>query len=400
MAQYKFTAKNEAGKRISGTMEAADQDALYHRLRSDGYYLVKSKEIINGAMTKRIKARYLSEFSRQIGTLLQAGVSLVRALAIVSKEESTKPVHRAVYENLLRLIRQGMPLSDAMEQQGDAFPPLMIEMYRSAEAGGTLDKTALRMAEHYDKEYKLNSKIHNAMIYPCILGALCVVVVVFILTFVLPQFQSLFDQMEELPLVTRILYAIGDFIKTKWILLIVFIMLIITGITMLLRIPRVRLAVDKLKVRLPVFGKLLKVIYTARFARSLCSLYSAGLPMITSLQIGRKIVSNAYIDLQFDQVIAHVRSGGNLSEGLAQVDGFVNKLASSIMIGEETGSLDTMLDAIADTLDYESEMAINKMVTFLEPALIVVMALIVGFIMVAVIVPIYDSYNAIEGSSF
>lgn len=400
MAQYKFTAKNETGKRIRGTMEAADQDSLYQRLRSDGYYLLKAKEVVNRGATKRIKARYLSEFNRQIGTLLQAGVSLVRALSIVSKEESTKAAHRAIYENLLRLIRQGTPLSDAMEQQGDAFPPLLIEMFRSAEAGGTLDKTALRMADHYDKEYKLNAKITNAMVYPAILAVLCVVVVIFILTFVLPQFQSLFDQMEELPAVTQALYAIGDFITTKWMILIVMILILISAGVVLLRIPRVRLAVDKMKLRLPLFGKLLKVIYTARFARSLCSLYSAGLPMITSLQIGRKIVSNAYIDQQFDQVIAHVRSGGNLSQGLAQVDGFVNKLASSIMIGEETGSLDTMLEAIADTLDYESEMAINKMVTFLEPALIIIMALIVGFIMVAVIVPIYDSYDAIESSSF
>lgn len=400
MALYKYTAKNEMGKKISGRLDVQDEDALYHRLRSDGLYLLNCKQITKSAQGKRIKQRYLAEFARQIGTLLQAGVSLVRALAIVSQEESTKPVHRAIYENLLRLIRQGTPLSEAMRQQGDAFPPLMIEMFRSAEASGTLDQTALRMGDHYNKEYKLNSKIHNAMIYPCILAGLCVVVVIFILTFVLPQFESLFSQLTVLPLPTRVLYAIGDFIKTKWPVLLVGIVVLIAIFTLILRIPRVRLGVDKAKLKMPVFGKLLRVIYTARFARSLCSLYSAGLPIVTSLQIGRKIVSNAYIDSQFDGVIAHVRSGGNLSDGLSQVDGFVNKMSSSIMIGEETGSLDSMLDAIADTLDYESEMAINKMVTFLEPILIIVMALIVGFIMVAVITPIYDSYNAIESSAF
>lgn len=400
MAFYKYTAKTEDGKKKTGRMEAPDTDTLYKYLRENNMYLVSASQVGRDDQSKKIKARYLSEFSRQIGTLLQSGVSLVRALAIVSEEETLKPQMRKTYEGILRLVRQGTPLSDAMEQQGDAFPPLMVEMYRSAEASGTLDQTALRLADHYDKEFKLNTKVTNAMIYPCILGILMVVVVIFILTFVLPQFQDLFDQMEELPLATRALYAIGDFIKEKWLLLIAIILVLVMAVRLILRIPGVKYRVDKLKLRLPVFGKLLQVIYTARFARSLSSLYSAGLPIVTALQIGRKIISNTYIDAQFDDVVAHVRAGGNLSQGLRQVDGFVNKLASSIMVGEETGSLDTMLDAIADTLDYESEMAIGKMVTFLEPLLIIFMALIVGFIMVAVITPIYQSYNAIETSAY
>lgn len=324
----------------------------------------------------------------------------MRALAIVAEEESTKPVHRAIYRNVLTLIRQGIPLSDAMEQQGDAFPPLMIEIYRSAEASGTLDQTALRMAAHYDKEYKLNTKVTNALIYPAILCVLIVVVVIFLLTFVLPQFQTLFDQMETLPLATRMLYAIGDFMKAHWLGILAGILVLIVAFRVIGKVPKVRLFLDKTKLRLPVFGKLLKVIYTARFARSLSSLYSAGLPIVTALQTGRKVVGNYYIDVQFTEAIARVRAGGNLSDALRGIDGFVNKMASSIMVGEETGSLDTMLDAIADTLDYESEAAISKMVTFVEPILIVVMALIVGFVMVAVVTPIYSSYNAIETSAY
>ena len=157
---------------------------------------------------------------------------------------------------------------------------------------------------------------------------------------------------------------------------------------------------DKCKVHLPVFGKLLKSIYTARFARTLSSLYSAGLPIVTALQVSRGTVGNSYIEKQFDQVIMVVRAGGALSDGLEKIDGFNRKLAASIRVGEETGSLDNMLDAIADTLDYEAEVAINKMVTFIEPTMIVIMAVIIGFVIISVIMPIYGSYNAIEYSTY
>ena len=161
-------------------------------------------------------------------------------------------------------------------------------------------------------------------------------------------------------------------------------------------VSAVKVGMDYIKIRLPVVGRLLKVIYTARFARSLSALYASGLPIVQALQIARKIVGNHYIDSQFDQVISGVRAGNTLSESLSKVDGFVKKLSSSVMIGEQTGSLGDMLGATADTLDYEAEMAVARLTTFLEPVLIVVMALVVGFIMLAVIMPIYGSYNAIE----
>ena len=166
-------------------------------------------------------------------------------------------------------------------------------------------------------------------------------------------------------------------------------------IIMIFRIYKVRLLRDKMLIRMPVVGKLLMTIYTARFARTLSSLYSSGLRIVTALQTGRKTVGNLYIDEQFDQAIASVRAGENLSAAVGGIQGFVNKFASTILIGEETGSLDSMLDSSAENLEYESEMAINKLVSLLEPLMIVIMALIVGVIIVSVITPIYGSYDAI-----
>ena len=343
-----------------------------------------------------MKAKDLADFSRQLGMLLKAGVPLVRAMGIVLEEESLKPAYRAVFQDVLAQIRQGNSLSESMKLQGDVFPPLMIEMFRSSEASGELAKTALRIGEHYEKEHKLNTKVSNAMVYPAILCVLMAVVVIFLLTFVLPRFEELFAQMEVLPLPTRVLYAIVDFVTGDWPVLLAALFILISAGIFIMSVSAVKVGMDYIKIRLPVVGRLLKVIYTARFARSLSALYASGLPIVQALQIARKIVGNHYIDSQFDQVISGVRAGNTLSESLRRVDGFVKKLSSSVMIGEQTGSLGDMLEATADTLDYEAEMAVARLTTFLEPVLIVVMALVVGFIMLAVIMPIYGSYNAIE----
>ena len=166
-----------------------------------------------------------------------------------------------------------------------------------------------------------------------------------------------------------------------------------------MRIPAVCVKKDWLMVHIPVFGKLQKAIYTARFARTLCSLYGSGLPIISALAIARHTVGNVYIDVQFDEIIAFVRAGGTLSEALEQVDGFTKKLIASIKIGEETGHLESMLESTADTLDYEAEMAINKMVSMIEPVMLIVMACVVGFVMISVMMPIYNSYDSVSNSA-
>lgn len=400
MAQYKYHGTDEKGKSVKGTMNAAGEKELYQKLRDLGIYMSSSREISSKSSHSRIKPKPLAEFCRSLGTLLQSGVSLVRALHIVSQEETTKPAHRQIYAELLRLVRQGGLLSDAMEEQGDAFPDMLVYMLRSAEASGSLDKVCLQMASHYEKEYRLKSKVRNAMIYPAILLAMTVAVVLIIFTFVIPQFEELFAGMEELPAMTRVVMGISDGLKNHWLMLIFAVFVLVVIITVIFHIPSVKCQWDKLKLHAPIVGKLMRIICTARFARTLSSLYSAGLPMVTALSISKDTVGNTYIQSQFEQTIAHIRAGGRLSDGLAKIDGFNQKLTSSVMIGEETGSLDSMLESIADMLDYESEMAINKLITFLEPIMIVIMGIIVGVVIVSVITPIYGSYNSLEGSSY
>lgn len=400
MALYKYKARDRSGRRVSGKMEAADEIQLHNALREKDLYLIYCERREGSGRMRRLKSKQAAEFCRSLGTLLGAGVSLVRALSIVCQEETNTAGQAKLYDAVLRSVRQGNPMSDAMQEQGDAFPVLLIYMVRSAEAGGNMDSVMLRMADHYQKEARLRSKVISALTYPCVLAVLIVAVVLIIFTFVIPQFQSMFERMESLPLSTRLVMGFSDGLKAYWfpILLGLFFFGILSAFVK--NRPAVRLWRDKRKVHLPVFGRLLRSIYTARFGRTLSSLYSAGLPLVTALQVARSTVGNTYIESQFDKVISQVRSGGALSEGLDRVDGFNRKLAASIRVGEETGSLDTMLDSIADTLDYEAEQAMNRMVTFIEPAMIVVMAVVVGFVIISVIQPIYGSYNAIESSSY
>lgn len=189
--------------------------------------------------------------------------------------------------------------------------------------------------------------------------------------------------------------ALSDFLRNYWFQTFLALAVLGEAVHLLFLLPRIRRERDRWKLHLPVLGRLLRTIYTARFARTLSSLYTAGLPMISALQIGSRIIGNAYLEEQFVQVIEKVRAGQPLSAALWAVDGFVKKFSSAVMIGEETGKLDEMLESMAESLDYEAEQAIDRMMTLIEPTMIVMMAVIVGFIMIAVITPIYGSYQSL-----
>lgn len=398
MAQFKYKAQSLDHKKVSGTMTAADEGELHQKLREQKLFLLSAEEVKTTRRTRRFKPKVLADFCRQLATLIGAGVTLVRALGIIANGESVKPRQKEVYQDLLTQIRQGISLSEAMEDQGDAFPPLMIYMFRSAESSGNMDQVAMKMAELYEKDHKLNAKISSSMVYPKILGAMIIAVIFIVTNFLLPQFDELFSQMESMPLSTTILMAIGGLMQNYWYIVIIVGVGIYFGVKALVKVPSVRFKWHRLKLKMPVFGKLQKVICTSRFARTLSSLYSAGIPIVPALQIARKTIGNDYIDQQFDRVIPFVRAGNNLSDGLDMVDGFVRKLTDSIRVGEETGSLDTMLLSTADSMEYDAEIAINKMVSYVEPIMLMVMGAIVAFVLVAVFSALYGSYGSIGAS--
>ncbi|MBO4311347.1 MAG: type II secretion system F family protein [Lachnospiraceae bacterium] len=400
MATFRYKAQDKEGKTVTGQAAAGNENELHEKLKTDGLMLLEAAEISAGKRRlRRLKFDRLSDFSRNLSKLLGAGVTLVRALKIISDDESMPAKEREIYADILRLVRTGMPLSDALEEEGDTFPTLFVNMIRSAESTGNLDITAANLAEYYSKEYKINQKISSSMTYPKILSVLIVAVVVVIMGFVLPQFEDLFAQMGTLPFATRVLMGISGIVASRWYILIFAGMVLFMAVKIIVSIPAVKLKIDWLEIHLPKIGKLRKIIYTARFARTLSSLYAAGIPIITCLQIAKTTIGNSYIESQFDDMIARVRAGEPLSAGIDGIDGFVKKLTSSVSVGEETGELDSMLVSIADQMDYDSEIATEKLVAMIEPMMIVIMACVVGFIMIAIIQPIYGSYQSIANTS-
>ncbi len=399
MANYRYRAQDAEGKVVTGLQNAADEQELHLRLRAKELMLLDCKEITGKKFYKAFKNKTLAEYARQIGTLLRSGVTLVKALQMLSEDEAATPYEKEVYTAITNNVMQGVPLSEAMENLGGVFPPLMINMFRSAENTGNMDATALKVADQYSKEDRLNSKVKSATIYPKILSVIIVLVVAIIFGYVLPQFDDLFQSMPVLPLPTRIMLFISDFVKNYWYAIIIFVAVVWTAWYFIKKIPAVVYVLDRAKVHLPKFGRLFKVIYTARFARTLSSLYSSGIPIINCLTIAKKTIGNAYIEAQFDQVIADTQAGEPLSVALSKVDGFIAKMISSVRVGEEAGSLESMLNSIADDMEFESERAIQQMVAMIEPVMIIVMAVIVGFIMISVIVPIYQSYSTIGAGS-
>lgn len=395
MPNFKYKAQDPNGNIVTGTMMAGDEQDIHERLKTKDLMLLEAKDLSRLHHYKPLKTRALAEFARQIGTLIRAGIPLIKALQMLSEDESITTYERRVYGDVTREVMQGIPLSVAMESLKGVFPPLIINMFRAAETSGGLDYTAMRVADQYTKEDRLNAKVKNATTYPKILMGLIVIVVAIIFGFVMPQFEPLFAGMGRLPLPTTIMIGISNFFVKYWYAVIIGGVILFVVLYYAKKIPAVQYVWDLCLLRIPKIGWQFKIIYTARFARTMSSLYSSGIPIVQCLDIASHTIGNRYIEKQFEQVIADTMAGEKLSVSLGKVDGFVKKLEASIRVGEEAGSLETMLDSIADDLEFESERAIEQMVAYLEPAMIVVMAVIVGFIMIAVIVPIYQSYQTI-----
>lgn len=398
MANFRYVAKNMEGRVFRGTMEASGENVLQQQLKEQGLYLIEAKDAAAARGRRKLSSKQLSEFCREMSTLLASGISIVRALEIISEEEGLSSWVRSIYMQVLAELCKGVSLSEAMEEQ-KCFPDLMLGMIRSGEGSGNIDSVMERLSLHYDRENRLRQQVRSAMTYPCVLLVMSIAVVILIVTFILPQFEELFSEMESLPAVTEFLMSVSDFLVTRWYVLLLVLFLLAVILRVVGKIYGVRRTIDYMKVHMPVAGKLNKIIYTARFARTLSSLYSSGMPIVSALQIAGGTVGNLYIQEQFGEIASMVRSGTPLSQSLREVDGFVRKLSSTILVGEESGRLDTMLDSIAMTMEEEAEAATKRLVTLLEPVLICVMALMVAFIIIAVMLPIYESYGAIEGAA-
>lgn len=398
MPNYQYTAANLDGKKVKGRLRANDTEDLRARLRADELFLTAQREVGEQRSYRRLKANQVAEFCRELGAMLGAGVALVRALNIMAGRDIA-PRQKAVYTELYQHLQQGLLLSEAMTELGDTFPELLISMYRASEASGRLDITSQRMAQHYEKSHRLNQRVRSAMVYPLLLLGVTILVVLLLFIVILPTFFTIFDDMNtQLPAITQFMLALSQFLQQHWIWVVIGMLMVVLLCQTLMRIPAVRLQVHKFYLHIPGVARLLKIIYTARFARTLSSLYSSGITIITALQSTVGTVGNDYIASQFPEAIRMVRNGGTLSQAIAGIQGFDSKLASSIQIGEETGRLDDMLDSIAENFDYEADTATQRLTALVQPVMIIAMAIVIGTVMISVMMPLMTMYEGIGTS--
>lgn len=341
---------------------------------------------------KRVKPLVLSEFCRQIGAMIDVGITLSKAMEILQSGTTDKKMKK-LYHDLQDRMKQGSSFSDAMDEMG-IFPEMMVNMFRAAEASGNLGEVSNRLAEHYLKEHRTDSRIKTATLYPKFLLVMSFVVILLVFCVVLPTVEPLFRGM-DLPLITRVLIWGSAFVGEYWMFMIPIVVAMLVGIHFIFQMEKVRVWWDGVCLHVPVVGNLLKIICTARFARSQSSLYSSGLPMVTSLEIASRTVGNRYLEKEFARMIKKVQGGEPLSHAIESVDGLDKKLAPVIFVGEETGKLDIMLEGIADSYEKDSEVAITRLVSMVEPAMIVIMGIVIGIILLGIMMPMWSMYESL-----
>ncbi len=394
MKTYSVTVLDDKGKTIKDIYHSESEQDLIQAVKAKQLYLLEySEQSIVADTVSRLKLKSVVIFCRQLGTMINAGIPIIQALEMLrNKADNTKSYR--IFNRLYEDVQKGNSLSKSMEMQKGAFPSLLINMVIAGELGGTLDGSLMRMANHYEKELKINSKIRASSLYPIILGIVSLAVILLLVLFVLPTITAMFAA-EDMPWSTKIILGFSYFIIDNWISILIVLILLFVAIKLSLNIRSVKVSFDKLKLFFPIIGKLNQTIYSARCARALSSLYSSGVQTIDMLETTSQVLNNAYLEEVFVDVIMDVSKGELISKSISDTGSFDPMLSSMIYIGEESGSLGDILNSTADYFDNEADTALQRMVSLMEPLMIVVLGIIIGFIVISIIQPIFQMYESI-----
>ncbi|MDK2918466.1 MAG: type pilus assembly protein PilC [Candidatus Petromonas sp.] len=401
MPNFKYRGKNIKGETLKGKLEAGSEKEAILLLRRQNIYPIEIKKEsiankeISFSIFQKVKIKDLAVFCRQFHAILDAGISVLESLDILRNQTENKKLRDAI-DDIYEEVQKGKSLSSAMANYKSIFPEILINMIETGEVSGQLDVVLERMAVHFEKENKINQKIQGAMVYPAIISIVALLVVWFLMTFVLPNFVDMFKGFGiTLPLPTRILLGTGKWLKNYWYILFAIIVALIYIFRKYSNTEKGRYRIDKLKLKLPVIGKVSGKIATSRFARTLSTLLASGISIIEAMEIVIRIIGNSVISEGIHKSMDNIKKGLGIAEPLKELGIFPPMLISMIRIGEESGSLDSMLAKTADFYDEEVESAVAKMTTLIEPLIIVILAFVVGAIVVSIVLPMFEMFNQI-----
>ena len=402
MPGYSYVAVDSRGKEKRGRMDAENREEVVRQLKNDGLIPVSIREQgvlnkeIDFSIGKKVKPRDLSVFCRQFVSITQAGVPMKEALQMLTEQTENKYLKQAV-ANVLANVEKGNTLADSMAAEKDIFPDIMVHMVEAGESSGSLDTSFARMAVHFEKEAKLKATVRKATIYPIILIFAVIGVIAVMLLFVIPIFIDMFADLDvEMPALTMGVMNLSKWTAGHWYVILAVIMAVILAYQAIYRTDQGRLKIDLIKMKIPLLGKLNVKSTCVPFSRTMSTLMAAGVPTIDCLETVAKIVKNIHYKNALMKAREEVMKGIPLSEPLETSGIFPPMVYHMTSIGEDTGNMEDMLTKLADYYDEEVEITTQSVLAAMEPLIIVFMALIVGTLVIAVIMPIGTMYEGLD----
>jgi len=403
MATFRYSARDASGRVVAGAIEAETEVMVVGKLQEMGFFVTSLEK--QAARTdlraglrrlRKVGMRELTIFARQFATMVNAGLSMVRTLSILEQQTESHKL-RGIIGEVRKDVEEGMTLSDSFGKHPETFSALVVNMVRAGEVGGVLDDVLNRLAFFFEKDLALRQKVRAAITYPAAIFIFAIGVIFFLVFFILPQFIGFFEGMDlVLPLPTRVLIWFTNTLTGFWYVFLGFMLLGLYGLRMYIGTPTGRMNFDRFKLKVPVFGPLVRKVTVSRFTRTLGTLITSGVPIMQALEVVAKAVENKVVAQAIDSVRSSIREGESIALPMQASGLFPPMVVQMTSVGEETGTLDTMLAKVADFYDAEVETTLAQLTSILEPLLIMFLGFVVGFIVLSFYMPLYQLITGIK----
>jgi type IV pilus assembly protein PilC len=399
MVVFKYNGRTTGGVVKKGTVDATNKQAAITKLRAQGINpreLEESKSILHKELSigGTVKNQDFVVYSRQFATLIRAGVSILESTRILADQTSSKPLKKAL-QSVGEDVKSGLSFSDAAAKYPKVFPPLFVNMIRAGEVTGNLDESLERLAFSFEKQYNLKKKVQSTMVYPVFLLIMTVVVAGFLMLTIVPQFVTMFDDMgAELPTITKVVMSLSEILQSSWYIIIPLVVIVVVVFNYFYKKnDAFNFSVNVILLRIPVFGTLLQKSAIARMTRTLSSLFSSSVPILQALTIVEKVIGNPVVAKVVRESRASLEQGSTLTAPLEKSWIFPPLVTQMTAIGEQTGSLDYMLERIAVFYEDDVDRTVDSLKSLIEPLMIVILAGVVGTIVMAIMMPMFSMYE-------
>lgn len=389
MNKFSYVATDINGRSVRGSEMAEDFRDLMAKLKERNLFVTSYKDLGEGVadVKYKFKTNEVSFISRQLSSMTSAGLSLVRALYILQEQQENKKA-KAVLLDIYEEVQKGKAFSEVLRSKQGVFPDMFVSLVAAGEASGTLDAMFTRLSDHYANSNKTANKIKSAMVYPIILLVLVIAVMIVLFVAVLPTFIGMMSA-EDMSPISLALIAFSDSLINYWYVYIIVIVGLIGTFVVLNKTPSTKYKLDEIKLKIPKVGKLISTMYTGSFARNMSNLYGAGLQIVECIEKSIAVINNLYVRERFKDVISDIKLGESMSKSIEKTGIFEGMFTSIIYVGEESGTLDTILSKTADYYDEEADAAVQKLVGMMEPLMIIIMGVAIGFFLAGVFPMLY-----------